>query len=173
MPAVTREALGAWLLRCNPSLSDLAARFRTPARSWCVADNYRSRLMAPGDPVLLWVSGQHRRFVRGIWAAGPVTEPAHPTDTSGLRVGVELRLAPEPLVTDAELRAAGVDDLEVQRMPQGSNPSWVSADQLARVVALCPALHRTAARQSSRRAGDPAGTGAPQHHSRAAAVEAR
>lgn len=136
MPAVSREALGAWLLRCSPTKTDLEARFSSPIRSWCVADNYRSRLMAPGDLVLLWVSGQHRTYVRGVWAAGRVTAPAE-LHEDALRVGLELVPGTEPLVTDAELRAAGIADLEVQRMPHGSNPSWVSTEQLDRISALC------------------------------------
>jgi hypothetical protein len=39
-------------------------------------------------------------------------------------------------LTDADLRAAGVDDLEVQRMPAGSNPSWVSRQQWDRIEPL-------------------------------------
>jgi hypothetical protein len=39
-------------------------------------------------------------------------------------------------VTDAELRASGIGDLEVQRMPFGSNPSWVTVDQLTKINAL-------------------------------------
>jgi hypothetical protein len=135
MVSVTRERLAAWLLRCNPTLTDLASRFSTPIGGWCVADNYRSRLMQPGDAVLLWVSGRDQHFVRGIWGSGHVTAPAGWADL-GLRIGLELVLRHEPMATDAELRAAGVDDLEVQRMPQGSNPSWVSFDQLDRIAAL-------------------------------------
>ena len=39
-------------------------------------------------------------------------------------------------LTDADLRAAGVDDLEVQRMPAGSNPSWLSRQQWDRIGPL-------------------------------------
>ena len=135
MVAVTPELLGAWLLRCNPTLTDLTGRGFNPVRSWCVADNYRSRLMAPPDEVLLWVSGRDRHFVRGIWGRGRVTAPADWTN-SGLRIGLELEVRDEPLVTDAELRAAGIDDLEVQRMPQGSNPSWVPRHLFDRMACL-------------------------------------
>jgi hypothetical protein len=139
--AVSRERLGAWLLRCSPTRTDLRERFAAPISSWCVTDNYRSRLIRPGDAVLLWVSGRDRRYVRGIWARGRVTAPAdrdeaEPGAAAGLRIGLELSVGTEPLVTDAELRAAGVDDLEVQRMPQGSNPSWVSGSALEQILAL-------------------------------------
>lgn len=136
MTAVTHEHLGAWLLRCNPALTDLRTRFSTPARAWCVTDNYRSRLMGRGDTVLLWVSGQDRRYPRGIWGRGLITAPAEWAG-SGLQVGLDLGMGDEPLVTDAELRASGIDDLEVQRMPQGSNPSWVSRERLHQIESMC------------------------------------
>ena len=91
--------------------------------------------MQPSDAVLLWVSGRDRRFVRGIWGRGHITAPADWTD-SGLRIGLELELQDEPFATDAELRAAGVNELEVQRMPQGSNPSWVPRELLERMDEL-------------------------------------
>ena len=136
MAAVTLDRLGAWLLRCNPALTDVASRFSIPARSWCVADNYRSRLMQPGDVVLLWVSGRDRRYPRGLWGRGLVMAAAERTGSS-LRIGLELSLGEEPMATDDELRGAGIDDLEVQRMPQGSNPSWVSREQLDRIALRC------------------------------------
>jgi uncharacterized protein DUF3883 len=106
--------------------------------------------------VILWASGNGRRMARGIWGTGYVTglvQDAIPhaadADEVGYWLNEEARLAVTnsidvdiPLfdtpVTDAELRAAGVDDLEVQRQPQGSNPSWVSKAQLARLEALLP-----------------------------------
>jgi hypothetical protein len=39
-------------------------------------------------------------------------------------------------LTDADLRAAHIDDLEVQRVPAASNPSWVSLEQWARIEPL-------------------------------------
>ena len=133
--AVTRDVLGAWLLRCNPTRTDLARRFAGPLGHWCVSDNYRSRLIQVDDPVLLWISGRDPRYVRGIWGFGRVTAPAADS-ADGLRIGLELRLRDDPVATDAELRAVGINDLEVQRMPQGSNPSWVSRAQLDRITAL-------------------------------------
>jgi hypothetical protein len=138
MVAVTRDRLGAWLLRCNPALTDLENRFSSGIHTWCVADNYRSRLMVPGDLVLLWLSGRHPHYVRGIWGSGVVTAAVESAGEAGLRIGLKLVLRDEPMTTDAELRAAGIDDLEVQRMPQGSNPSWVSREQCARLEPLLP-----------------------------------
>ncbi|GAB7067166.1 hypothetical protein [Mycolicibacterium hodleri] len=47
--AVTLDTLGAWVIKCNPSKTDVepmrAAGETKP--SWCVADNYRTRLIRP------------------------------------------------------------------------------------------------------------------------------
>ncbi len=144
MPAVTRTDLGAWLVRADPRLRDLPGHVRAgnaPFTSWCVAASYRSRLMEPGDEIWLWVSGRDPTFPRGLWGWGAVVGPAEPDEhppgeRPTWRVSIELRVCPDESVTDHELREAGITDLEVQRMPQGSNPSWVSRDQLARIVPL-------------------------------------
>jgi hypothetical protein len=136
--AVTETALGAWLIKCdpsaNPELFDPADDGPPRVTSRCVVRGYRADLMKPGDRVVLWVSGDGRARARGLWGAGQVTGRAHETP-DGLAVPVDIPLLSAPL-TDAALRAAGVDDLEVQRMPAGSNPSWVSKEQLARLEQL-------------------------------------
>lgn len=81
------------------------------------------------------MSGRDPRFVRGIWGVGRITAAADET-ADGLRVGLHLSLRPEALVTDAELRARGLNDLEVQRLPQGSNPSWVTREQRNEILAM-------------------------------------
>lgn len=159
-PMVTDANLGAWLLRCNPDVWDLPraiAEGYSSIVSWTVAHNYRSRMMAEGQPVLLWASGNGRRIPRGIWGLGHVTGPAQdyvpedldPADAgywldkkaeaaADNRVLVDIPLLTSP-VTDADLKAAGITDLEVQVQHQGSNPSWISKDQLARLQPLLPA----------------------------------
>ncbi|MGS0685612.1 hypothetical protein ACVBEQ_10770 [Nakamurella sp. GG22] len=139
MTAITRAEFGAWLLRCNPSnnpaVTGLAAVGGRVAQ-WCVVSNYRSTMMADGDPVLLWVSGNGRLLARGIWGSGVVTAPARrPGPTGGLTVAVDIPLLSEG-ITDGELRSRGIDDLEVQLQPMGSNPSWVSRSQHARLQQL-------------------------------------
>jgi hypothetical protein len=155
---ITRGNLGAWLLRCNPGnepdLPRLIARGGHRIERWCVAGNYRSRMMAAGDPIVFWVSGDGRRLVRGIWGIGRVLgvdglpQPAdhHTAPNPGSigldrrpRVSVDIPLLPEG-VSDAALRDWGINDLEVQVQPQGSNPSWISTGQLARLIAVVPSL---------------------------------
>jgi hypothetical protein len=152
---VAREQLGAWLLKANPAVWDLRGFLDTGERrltSWAVQPGYRSALMHPGDRVLFWVSGDGRSgFDRGIWGLGTVTAPAESWQESeqgfwtdegsrqGLRARVEVDIALlEDPVPAAELRAAGIEDLEVQRQPFGANPSFVSTAQLERLADLLP-----------------------------------
>jgi hypothetical protein len=135
--SVTREALGGWLLRRRPGTPSLAALVSAGGlEGFCVRDNYRSELMRIGDLALLWISGRDARYERGIWASGRLEGEPDVHSTVLVRL---TRLAGGPL-TDRQLRGHGIDDLEVQRQPFGSNPSWVSAEQLRRLVALHPGL---------------------------------
>ena len=153
--AVGRANLGAWLLKCNPDLWDLPGFIRSGQSrisSWAVQRNYRSDLMAPQDRVLFWVSGSGSSgLARGIWGAGHVVAPAEDwsDDDRGFwirdqprravrgRVQVDIALFDEP-VTVTDLRERGVTDLEVQKIPQGANPSWLTVAQLAVVDELLP-----------------------------------
>ena len=118
--------------------------------------------MQPGDRVLFWVSGDGRGgFARGIWGLGTVLAPAEPwhdaergfwTD-EGSRQGVRARVEVDIALLDqpvpvAELRGAGVTDLEVQRQPFAANPSYVSPEQLARLADLLPDWPRPAVEPS-------------------------
>ena len=127
--SVTSDSLGAWMIKCNPRRTPVdsmrAAGMANPL--WCVADNYRSRLVRPGHRVLFWVTGHPRR---GIWGAGRVTGEVT-RDDGQLHVPVHIPLFDDPL-TAAELTAvAGLRAMEVFRSPQQANPSWVSRSELA------------------------------------------
>lgn len=138
--AVSPDDLGAWLLKCNADRSDIADRVARGERvdQWCVQPNYRTALMRPGQRVIFWVSGSRRGQHPGIWglgwlAGGPTASPATP-DAVGSRLQVPIRI--DLLPSDARVGrgALSVDhrlrDLEVLRMPQGSNPSFVSLAHL-------------------------------------------
>ena len=155
MATVERARLGAWLLKANPVVWDLRAFLDAGERrvtSWSVRPGYRSALMAPDDRVLFWVSGDGRQgFARGVWGLGRVVAEAEPwsEDARGYwraadghhsiraRVEVDIALLEEP-VTNVELKAAGIGDLEVQRQPFAANPSWVSREQLSELEDLLP-----------------------------------
>ncbi len=121
--------------------------------------------MEPGDRVVFWVSGDGRQgFDRGIWGLGSVVAEAEPwvETEQGLwrsasdshrvraRVEVDLPLLDTP-VTDEQLRAAGIDGLEVQRQPFLGNPSVLSRDDLAAMRDLLPPWPTAAAPSSHRR----------------------
>lgn len=90
--SVSLDTLGAWVIKCNPAKTPLdpmrVAGVTKP--QWCVADNYRSRLIEPGHRVLFWVAAHPRR---GFWGAGRIT--GTPTVEGGrLHVHVHIRCSP-------------------------------------------------------------------------------
>ncbi len=134
---LTAADVACWVLRTShpPEAIDPAWRPGT-ARTLdrCVRRSYRLGLMAPGRPCLLWLSGRDRP---GVHALGTV---AGPVDDDGDTAVVPVRLLrlPEPvpradLLGDPRTRAA-----EVLRMPAGSNPSWLSAEQFDAVRSAVP-----------------------------------
>ncbi|GGL88300.1 hypothetical protein [Nakamurella endophytica] len=132
MPRVDLRTLGAWVLTCNPAVTDLAALLSAggPVTSWCVADNYRSALMAAAQPALLWVSGPGRPWARGFWGLGTVQGPAAATPGSRtLTARLALHLLPEPLPAAELAVLPGLEGVEVLRQPFMSNPSWLDRDQ--------------------------------------------
>jgi hypothetical protein len=103
---------------------------------WCVADNYRSRLIRPGHCVLFWVTSHPRR---GIWGAGRVTG-AVAEQAGALHVRVHIPLFAEPLSAAELLSIDGLESMEVFRSPQQANPSWVSEEEMAVLAPLLPAV---------------------------------
>lgn len=95
---------------------------------WCVADNYRTRLMAEGHPVLFWVSGPRRR---GVWGAGHLTGVAVPGER--WKVPTDISLFDEPILAE---KLFHFPELEVFRSPQQANPSWIDRDAWSRISEL-------------------------------------
>lgn len=145
--AINEKNFGAWLLKANPDTWDIVG-FREDGggviTSWSVSGNYRTEMMRTGDPVVFWVSGRSPDMESGIWGVGHVLTPAYPKrddevddgywlDLDAMSavhstVAVQIPLFEEPLPR-ADMKAmTGLQSLEVLRMPQGSNPSWVDAD---------------------------------------------
>lgn len=134
--SVTAAKLGAWVIKCHPrktAVEPMCAAGEAKA-TWCVADNYRSRLIRPGHRVLFWVSAHP---LRGIWGAGRIDGDVT-TDDGTLHVSVRIPLFAEP-ITAAELGAVpGLRGMEVLRSPQQSNPSWVTAAEWMLIEPLLP-----------------------------------
>lgn len=131
---MTVETLGAWVLKCNPRRTPVEPMVAAGAAkpSWCVADNYRSRLMRPGQRVLFWVSAHPRR---GVWGAGRIIGPVS-EDDGRLHVPVDLPLLSEPLAAATLAAVPGLQSMEVFRSPQQANPSWVSRTELSLIETL-------------------------------------
>jgi hypothetical protein len=141
-PAVTASSLGAWLVKASPAHLPVEEMMRTGFRdltSRCVRPTYRADLIAAGQPVLLWVSGGDPRHPSGIYAAGWTTGPVE----HGVEVSMPVRLQPvDPVVERVELLAdSQLRELEVIRMPAGSNPSYVDRAQYRTLRQAFPQLH--------------------------------
>nr|WP_256980166.1 hypothetical protein [Rhodococcus sp. 15-1154-1] len=119
---IALDTLGAWVIKCNPASTNLAPMIASGRAHewWCVAANYRTRLMAAGQPVLFWVSGPRRR---GVWGAGHLTGAAVPGER--WKVPTDIVLFDEPLLAE---QLSVLPELEVFRSPQQANPSWVDLD---------------------------------------------
>jgi hypothetical protein len=102
--------------------------------SWCVAGNYRSRLIRPGHRVLFWVSAHPQR---GLWGAGRIIGDVAGGDGQ-LRVAVDIPLFTEPVTAAHLFSFPELRSMEVFRSPQQSNPSWVSTAELALMDSLLP-----------------------------------
>lgn len=137
---VSRDNLGAWVLKCNPTVSDLPGLLAGGGRSvatWCVADNYRSELFEAGQPLLFWVSGAAGRTpTPGIWGSGRIAGPARSRADGKLVVPIELEFLDQPLARSELASVRPLRDLEVIRQPQMSNPSFVTPDQYAVLLTL-------------------------------------
>ena len=134
---VSLDTLGAWLLKCHGGT-------RPPVRQWCVQPSYRTELMAAGQPVVFWVSGDRRRLTPGIWALGELTGPPvldPPGEHRKLRVPLTLHWLDENarFPRDALLADDRLATLEVLRQPQASNPSFVTKPQWAALRTLIAA----------------------------------
>lgn len=135
MPRLTAADVACWVFKSSVAPHGLVAGWppgATRTLTRCVRVSYRLQLMAPGQPCLLWLSG---RTDPGVHAVGTLTAGPHVTD-GGPVVPVELTLLHAPLPRAALLADPAVGDAEVLRMPAGSNPSWLSAEQFAAVREL-------------------------------------
>jgi hypothetical protein len=136
---VSPSTLGAWVVKCNPRLTDPAELAEGGVARWCVAPNYRRRLMAAGQPVLLWVTGSRPlRYRRGFWALGTLTGPAADEGTGGPTVPLNLEFFATPVEAGEVAASAGLADIEVLRQPQMANPSFLTTDQWRRLQPLLP-----------------------------------
>lgn len=152
--SVTEENLGAWVFTCNPEtwkLREFIDDGNDWVDNWSVVDNYRSAMIRDGQRAVLWVSGpENGDTPRGIWGLGWTTgtryEVANLDDgywadeqkqaDVGWLVPTDITLMKTPIGAAAVRNQPGLSDLEVLRSPNMSNPSWLSAEQLAALQEL-------------------------------------
>jgi hypothetical protein len=148
-PALTERTLGAWLLKADPRLAPvtqwLEDDFADVGRR-CVRPTYRTALVRPGQPVLLWISGADPRTPSGVHAYGVTTGVVREDPDDGWVLPLSLSRVDPPVLRADLLADPVLRVLEVLRMPAGSNPSYLSVEQYA---ALRPRL--------------PSGCGGPEH----------
>jgi hypothetical protein len=140
-PGKDRSNLGAWVLKANPAVWDLGryqAEGHTELDDWTVADNYRSRLMSPGDLVVLWVSGNDPHVLPGVRGVGWVIGPCRP-DSAGasywldpaakakarLFAQVQIHLYRSSIGRHLFQADPGLRGMEVLTQPYGANPSFL------------------------------------------------
>ena len=168
--SITQENLGAWVLKCNPKTWDIETAIADGdyvIGDWSVQDNYRSRMMAAGDPVVLWVTGDGSRVTPGFWAFGEVdgpvdfeltldsdtAEPGAEPDEDGpgwldesamLRARyfapVWLPLLEAPIARATVAANAVLSGCELMRQPQMGNPSWLTRDEYAELLEVAGAV---------------------------------
>lgn len=154
---VTEDSLGAWVFKCNPKvwkLDEYIADGNDWIENWSVVENYRSAMIGDGQRAILWVSGSETgNMPRGIWGLGWTVGPRYPVvDTSGdywanpeRQAAVDWFVPTDIVVLDEPILAAEVrghhpdlQQLEVFRSPQQSNPSWISKSEFALLQDLLP-----------------------------------
>ena len=151
--AVTGETLGAWLIKTSPSATPVDELLRTAfatVTGRCVRPTYRALVVAAGQPVLLWISGNDARHPAGVYAHGHTTGPVEPEaepEKDGAAGGrpalvMPIRLTPlDPPILRREVQQQPcLSALEVLRMPAGSNPSFLTRAQLRDLRSEFPQL---------------------------------
>jgi hypothetical protein len=148
---LVRSDIGGWVLKCNPRRTDIEAALRgeDPVDAWCVQESYRLRLIEPGDPAMLWISGARgARPTPGIWLVGHATGEIVDDEGSdywagrdgGSRTrahaGLRLTTLGAALPREALVADPRTADMEVLRQPQMSNPSYLTRRQQVAVEEL-------------------------------------
>jgi hypothetical protein len=130
---LTADDVACWVLKTTRPPSAIAPGWTASAPQHldrCVRRSYRLDLVVPGQPCLLWLSGPDRP---GVHALGEISDGVEDR-ADGPVVHVRLTLLTRPVPRAELLSDPRVRDAEVLRMPAGSNPSWLSAEQFAAVL---------------------------------------
>jgi hypothetical protein len=150
--AASDDAVGAWVLRVDPGVWDLArfiADGHHEVSAWAVEDNDRSAVMGEGQRVFLWAGGDGTLIGPGVWGAGWVVGPCRSTsvadgywvDPAGnsqrvLFADVSIQLLPHPVGLEQVIADPRLAAIEVIRDPFGSNPSSLTPEEAIAMLAL-------------------------------------
>lgn len=140
-PRLRPQDVACWVVKTATAPSQLVPGWAPGTEAHlhrCLRPTYRLGLMAPGQRCLLWLSGAREPGVHalGVLAGAPGTDQ---------RVEVGLHLLDEPMPRAELLAEPAFAAAEVVRLPIGANPSYLTAVQLAPVLArLEPPVLRAA-----------------------------
>jgi hypothetical protein len=159
--AITPVTLGSWLIKGSREAASIDELLRTDFSSvtgWCLRRTYRAGLVRSGQPVLFWLSGDDSTSPAGIYAQGLTTGHAgvDPTrqGSRNLIMPVQLKRLDPPILRSELLQHPVLSRMEVIKMAAGSNPSFLTRDQVAELRSSWPQV--TVANRS-RVADDPGG----------------
>ena len=150
--AAASEGVGAWILRLDPGVWNLTrfiADGHREVSTWAVEDNERSAAMTRGQRVFLWAGGDGTLIMPGVWGAGWVVGPCQSksvadgywVDPAGnsqrsLFADVSIQLLPHPVGRQQVVDDPRLAAIEVLRDPFGSNPSSLTPEEAAAMLAL-------------------------------------
>jgi hypothetical protein len=147
--------VAAWLLKANPAVWDVGTFLASGAAvdRWRLARSYRSDLLAPGHPVVLWVTAGDPGHPPGVWGVGEVTagaeddvgEPDDPLwrDRAAQRqvrpyVEVRLRVLARPAPAAAVRDHVVLAGMELFRAPRMGSPVALTPDEWDALGGLLP-----------------------------------
>lgn len=143
--------VAAWLLKANPAVWDVIAAVESGGEidSWRMAPSYRTMLVAPGHPVVLWVTGPRgAAWTPGVWGIGTVTSEPYddvgdPLDGGWFDLSARDRVRPyircriravEPIARDELAADPRFVDAEILTSPRLGSPLAVTADELGAIT---------------------------------------
>lgn len=133
---LTEDDIACWVVKSRTAPAGLLADWSagtTRELTRCLRRTYRLDLVEPGQLCLLWLSGKDRPGVQAVGRLTSGLSRAGEGDCSPQeqQVDVSWHLLREP-VARADLMADPVfSGAEVLKMPLGSNPSYLTPEQLA------------------------------------------
>jgi hypothetical protein len=137
---LTSTDIACWVLKTRRTPHEILpdwAPGSSRSLTRCLRRSYRVQLMRPGQPCLLWLSGQRDPGVHAIGWLSTAASPPEDIDPVGgpeSAVTVSLTLLTETVARPLLLADPQFSTAEVLRMPAGSNPSYLTETALAALM---------------------------------------